>query len=185
MPQLMDHGDRVDELVRATIHLINTEGIGSFTLRKIAAVARVSPSSVTAHLENKRRLTDLVMKGIAVRLDRELSYGVRRQGVIAFVPGDTVLPLVRAWLAMCELARGDDELAIAVAYRENEQRYLVQWGCRLAPGDIVTLVTMHALIGGLWTAMCARSDPMTPEQAEAALRHACAVFGVPVDPEDD
>jgi AcrR family transcriptional regulator len=184
MPELMDHGYRVDELVRATIHLINTEGIESFTIRKLAVVAGMSPSSVISHLENKGRVTDLVTKGIADRLARELTIGVRRRGALALVPDQDALPLVRAWLAMCELARGNDALADSVAYLEEEQRYLFEWGCRLGPEATVTVDAMRALVVGLWTAMCARSEPMPAAQASAALRQACEALGVPVVPED-
>jgi AcrR family transcriptional regulator len=190
MPELMDHGYRVDELVRATIHLMNTEGIESFTIRKLAAVARVSPSSVISHLENKARVTDLVTKLVSRQLEDELTSGVRRRGVLAFVPDDTaapedpVLPLVRTWLAMCELARGNDDLAACVAYLEDQQRYLFEWGCRLGPEDAVTVDAVRALVTGLWTAMCARSEPMSAARATAALRRACEALGVPVVPED-
>ncbi|GAA4728929.1 hypothetical protein GCM10023350_10140 [Nocardioides endophyticus] len=178
MPYLMDTGGRVDELTDAVVYLINTEGIGSLTIRKIAAVAHVSPSSIISHLENKRRVTDLVMKCIAGRLDRRLATRVRYDGVLALVPDEGALGLVRAWLAMCELARGDEELAVSVAYLEQGQRGLVQWACRLAPDDEVTVDAVQALVVGVWTAMCARIEPMSSARAVVVLRHACAALGV-------
>ena len=181
MPYLMDTGDRVDHLVNATIHLINTEGIQSFTIRRLAAVARLSPSAITSHLESKWRMTDLFTKRIADRLDHAIRVNARRRGVFAFVPDDELLPLVRAWLAMCELARGDDGLAVGV---ESMQRMLadqMHLACRLGPDDDVLLDTVHALIVGIWTARCARSGPMSSEQADAVLRCACTALAVPVD----
>jgi AcrR family transcriptional regulator len=52
-------------VVDATIHLVATQGTAGFTIRKIAAVARLSPSSVTSHLENKARMTG--RGGVAAR----------------------------------------------------------------------------------------------------------------------
>jgi len=178
MPYLMDTGIRVDELTDAAIYLINTEGIGSLTIRKIAAVAHLSPSSVTSHLESKRRLIDLATKVIAGRLGQRLGSRVRYDGPLGLVPDDDALPLVRAWLAMCELARGDDALAGSVAYVEQSQRDLVAWACRLAPDDEVTLDAMQALVVGVWTAMCARVDAMSSARAVAVLRHTCAALEV-------
>jgi AcrR family transcriptional regulator len=185
MPYLMDTDGRVDELTDAVVYLINTEGIGSLTIRRIAAVARVSPSSVISHLENKRRVTDLVMKCIAARLDGRLATRVRYDGVLALVPDETALELVRAWLGMCELARGDDALAASVAYVERSQRDLVQWACRLAPDDSLTLDTMQSLVIGVWTAMCARIDAMPAARAVAVLRLACAALDVETGSEVD
>ena len=68
----MDTGGRVDELTDAAVYLINTEGIGSLTIRKIAVVAHVSPSSVISHLENKQRVIDLVTKRIADHIGEQL-----------------------------------------------------------------------------------------------------------------
>lgn len=185
MPYLMDTGSRVDELTDAAVYLINTEGIGALTIRKIAAVAHLSPSSVTSHLETKQRVIDLATKRIAHRLDHQLDLRVRYDGVLALVPDDDTLELVRAWLAMCELARGDEALAESVAYLEQGQRYLVQSACRLAPDDNVTLDAMLALVVGVWSAMCARVDPMSSAQANAVLRHACTALGVEIVSEVD
>ena len=185
MPYLMDTGGRVDELTDAAVYLINTEGIGSLTIRKIAAVARLSPSSVTSHLDNKRRLTDLVAKRIAERLDHQLGLRVRYDGALGLIPDDETLELVRAWLAMCELARGDDALADSVACLEQGQRDLVQWASRLAPDDQVTLDAMRAVVIGVWTAMCARIEPMSSTRADVVLRHACTALGVEITPEVD
>jgi len=185
MPYLMDARDRVDELTDAAVYLINTEGIGSLTIRKIAAVAHLSPSSVISHLENKQRVTDLVTKRIADRLDQQLGSRVRYDGPLGLVPDDEAQELVRAWLAMCELARGDAALAESVAYLEQGQRDLVQWACRLAPGDNVTLDAMQALVIGVWTAMCARIEPMTQARAVVVLRHTCAALGIEITSEVD
>jgi AcrR family transcriptional regulator len=181
----MDTGARVDELTDAAVYLINTEGIAALTIRKIATVARLSPSSVISHLDNKSRLTDLVAKRIAERLDRQLGARVRHVGVLALVPDEGALELVRAWLAMCELARGDDALAVSVAHVEQSQRDLVQWACRLTPDDDLTLDAMQAFVIGVWTAMCARIEPMSAARALTVLRRTCAALGIETESEDD
>lgn len=187
MPYLLDTGDRVDHLVNATIHLINTEGIQAFTIRKLAAVARLSTSAITSHLENKWRMTDLFTKRIALRLHRAIKDKAWREGVLAFVPDDDLLPLVRAWLGMCELARADDGLGDGLAYAQEAFVDLLQQTCRLnddaGVDDELVLQTLHALVVGIWTARCARSEAMTREQAADVLRHACASLGVLVSPQ--
>ena len=183
MPYLMDTGDRVDHLVNATIHLINTEGIESFTIRRLAAVARLNPSTITSHLDNKWRMTDLFTKRVAERLHRAIGSNVRLAGVLAFVPDDELLPLVRTWLAMCELARADDGHSSGVASKQREFADLLHWACRFGPDDEIVLDAMHALVVGIWTARCARIEPMTSERATAVLRHACTGLGVTMAPE--
>jgi AcrR family transcriptional regulator len=183
MPYLMNTGDRVDHLVNATIHLINTDGIESFTIRRLAAVARVSTSAITSHLDSKWRMTDLFTKRIADRLHREIRTNARLSGVRAFVPDDELLPLVRTWLAMCELARADDGLSEGVAYVQQDFLNLLHLACRLGPDDEVVLDAVHALVVGIWTARCARSNPMSSEHAAAVLHHACTAMGVPMEPE--
>jgi AcrR family transcriptional regulator len=178
MPHQMDTGHRLDELTDAAVYLVTSEGIGALTIRKVAAVARLSPSSVTSHLENKQRMIDLVTKRIADRLDHQLGSRVRRNGALGLIPDDEALPLVRTWLAMCELARGDDALAESVSYLEQGQRDLVQWACRLAPRDELTLDAVQALVVGVWTAMCARTEPMPSARAVVVLRHVCTALGV-------
>ncbi|MEP9365350.1 hypothetical protein ABLE68_20455 [Nocardioides sp. CN2-186] len=182
MPRLFDHDHRVDDLTSAAIHLLDTEGITAFTLRRIATVARVSPSSVAAQLDNKERMTRLITHRISARLLDEIRYSIREHGPARLVPDDELLPLVRSWLAMCELARGDDALAPVVAHvQEEEHRWLIQSACRLAHDDRVGMDVLHSLVTGLWMARCARTDPMSYEDALNALLHACRALGVPVD----
>lgn len=174
MPYLMNQGDRVDDLVNAAIHLIRTEGIGAFTIRKLASVVRVSPSSLVSHLEHKKRITTLVTHRMGDRLERELWMRVRRGGTAGLVPDDDdLLAVVRTWLAMTELGRADDDLAAAVAVREEALAEVVRDGFRLEHDDVVTSQTLYALMVGLWTAMCARRAPMPPEVARTILRHLC------------
>ena len=68
MPYLMNTRERVDLLTDAAIHLIDTEGAGALTLRKLAALMRLSPSTLTSHLINRHRMIDLVTKNVASRL---------------------------------------------------------------------------------------------------------------------
>ena len=94
MPHLFDNDDRVDDLTNAAIHLLDTEGITAFTLRRLAAVARVSPSSVASHLDNKARMTDLITKRISDRMVRALRDAIRRNGALGLLPEDELLPVI-------------------------------------------------------------------------------------------
>jgi AcrR family transcriptional regulator len=188
MPHLLDTGDRVDHLVNATIYLINAEGVQAFTIRRLAAVARVSTSAITSHLENKWRMTDLFTKRIALRLHDAIKDKAWMEGVLAFVPDDDLLPLVRTWLAMCELARSDDGLGDGVAYAQEALLDLLHQTCRLGQADVgsdedVVLQTLHSLVVGIWTARCARGGAMAREQAADVLQHACASLGVSIGPQ--
>ena len=64
MPYVINTGRRVDELVSAAVYLIDTEGIGALSLRRLAAAARLSPSTLLNHLDSKERIVDLVTKRV-------------------------------------------------------------------------------------------------------------------------
>jgi hypothetical protein len=117
------------------------------------------------------------------RLVRSMEIGVIRHGIAGFMPDDEQLSVVRAWLALCELARADDELAGGVADTTMElQRALAGVG-RVHPGDTLTLDTLTAIVTGLWVGRCDRVEPIPAASARAVLRHACAAMGVGGEPE--
>jgi AcrR family transcriptional regulator len=183
MPSLMNSADRVDHLVSAVVHLIETDGVEAVTIRRIAGVMRLSPSTLTSHLTDKRRMIDLVIKGVETRLTRSIRARSLRYAVCALIPDDEDLPLVRAWLALTELARADDELSEVVASGDDELRDLVGRLARVRAADDPTLDALRAVVIGLWVARCAGADPMPTDRAIGVLRHACAALGIDAEPD--
>jgi AcrR family transcriptional regulator len=183
MPYLMDTRDRVEVLTDAAIHLIETDGVTALTVRKLAGVMRLSPSTLTSHLTDKHRMIDLVTKTVGSRLVRSLELGAIRHGILGFVPEDEDLRLVRAWLAMSELARADDQLGGGIAHIERELRDALASVARVPASDTLTLDALAAVVTGLWTARCDRVEPSSAGRARAILRHACAALEVGGEPE--
>jgi len=183
VPHLMNTRDRVELLTDAAIHLIETDGVTALTVRKLAGVMRLSPSTLTSHLTDKHRMIDLVTKTVGGRLVRSLELGALHHGIFGFVPEDEDLRLVRAWLAMSELARADDQLGGGVAHIEQELRDALASDARVASSDTLTLDALTAIVRGLWTARCDRVEPIPAARARAILGHACAALEVDGEPE--
>lgn len=185
MPYLMNTSDRVDALVEVAIVLVESEGVEALTLRKLASRLGLSPSTLTSHLTNKHRMIDLIAKRIGSAIVRSVEAESVRRGLDAAVPDDDLVPAVRAWLALSELARADDDMDAGVARIRADLRHLLGWIGRVPPGDEVTRDALAALTAGIWEARCSRTEPMTARQARAVLRHVCAALGVRVEPEPD
>jgi AcrR family transcriptional regulator len=183
MPHLLDTHDRVEMLTDAAIHLIETDGVTALTVRRLAGVMRLSPSTLTAHLTDKHRMIDLVTKTVGSRLVRSIEFGGLREGISGFVPEDEQLRLVRAWLAMSELARADDQLGSGAAGIEQDLRDALAAVARLRVRDTLTLDALVAVVNGLWRARCDRIEPIAATRARAVLRHACAALEVAGGPE--
>ncbi len=74
MPALIDTGSRAGTLAAAVNELLVTEGIPGLTLRKIAAVSRVSTGSILHHLGDKNRLLSLAAGLTARGLQHDVEY---------------------------------------------------------------------------------------------------------------
>ena len=172
--------DRVDALTDAALHLIETEGLEALTLRRLAAVMRLSPSTLTSHLTSKHRMIDLITKRTGQRLLTSIEVRLSRVGLAAFVPDEDQLTLVRGWLALSELARTDEETGLAVVDLESELRHTLGWAGAVPARDELTRIALHGLTTGLWRAMCAPAEALSEHQARDVLRHACAALGVTV-----
>jgi AcrR family transcriptional regulator len=183
MPHLMNTRERVDLLTDAAIHLVETDGVTALTVRRLARAMRLSPSTLTSHLTDKHRMMDLVTKEVGDRLVRSVESGALRHGIAGFVPDDEQLSVVRAWLAMCELARAHDGLAGGVADTTDELQRALARVARVHPGDQLTLDTLTAIVTGLWAGRCDRLEPIPAASARAVLRHACGAMEVGGEPE--
>ncbi|MBZ5737250.1 TetR/AcrR family transcriptional regulator [Nocardioides mangrovi] len=181
MPSLIDPGGRVDDLVNACLHLIDTEGVTALTVRKMAAVLRLSPSSLSAHLTNKHRMLDLVTKRVGMRLVRVIDYRVHRDGAAALVPDDDTLPFVRAWLGLVELSRADEVTGAGVGLLDEELQAAVESAYTRKRHD-PDVEILCCVATGLWAAMCAADRPMSADRARDLITRAEASLGLALPP---
>ncbi|GAA1770903.1 hypothetical protein GCM10009795_016230 [Nocardioides hankookensis] len=180
MPFTVNPADRVDDLARAAVGLLDADDIRSLTVRRLAEAARVSPSALIAHFENKERILVLVTRRIGDWLVEAIALDVRDHGSGGVLPHDSTRPLVRAWLGLTELARSYEVLGLHIAEAELEIAYQLRASFGLVDKDDVIGPTLVALVNGLWMRMCAPADPMSHEHALTILRDLCGRIGVPL-----
>jgi AcrR family transcriptional regulator len=182
MPALIDTTSRAGTLVAAVNELLITDGIPGLSLRRIAAVSRVSTGSIIHHLGGKPRLLSLGAGLTARALQAEFQRLRPAYGVLAFLPRDDDGVLTtRAWLAWLELGRSDPAVEPPVTWARQEERALLAetMDFRLARDDLDLL---HAVIDGLRGAICAPTRPMPPARACELLSQFLTRAGVPVTP---
>ena len=178
MPSLRNNRERVDALVDAAVHLVETHGVEALTLRRLASTLRLSPSTLVFHLDNKQRVLDLITKFVGADVVQSVERESIGCGLDAAVPDDEQVRTVRAWLALSELARGDADRDAAVTRVQAELRHVLGWLAQLPPDDDLGRDVLLAVTSGLWVARCSRTDPMSVDAARAVLRHACEALGV-------
>ena len=171
MPYLMDTGARVADLTDATIHLVTTEGLAAVTIRRLADVMRLSPSTLTSHLTSKRRMVHLITGNLGDRVVDLIDRRTRYRGLAGLVPDEADLPVVRSWLAMVELTRTDLGTSEVVTGHQRDVAATVRWAVR-PPLEPLVADAVTAVARGLWTAMCATDDPMSGDHARAVLARA-------------
>jgi AcrR family transcriptional regulator len=184
VPQLIDTSDRVGTLVVAMNELTATEGIPGLTLRKIAAVSRVSTGSIIHHLGGKARLLSLGAGLTGRALHTSISDARWSVGALGFLPGgEDELLLTRAWLGWAELGRSDPVVEVQVTQARREERALLAeiLDYRLEREELDLLT---ALIAGLREALCQPTRPLPPARARTLLARQLDRLGVPVTPSD-
>lgn len=170
MPHLIDDRSRAETLTAAINHVLVTDGIPGLSLRRIAAVSRVSPGSMLHHFGGRARLIALAAALTARELHEDIRCRRDREEVCAFLPGnDDGVLLHRAWLAWVELGRSAPgvEPVIAFAVRQELTLLAETTEHRLARDGLDTLT---AVITGLRVEICAPLRPMPPARAHALLR---------------
>ncbi|MEQ7848990.1 TetR family transcriptional regulator C-terminal domain-containing protein [Nocardioides kribbensis] len=171
MPRILDTTYRVQELTAAVSRLVTRDGVEALSLRRIAAEADLSPSTVLHHLGGRERLMQLmcVRAWAGVRATSDFGGRGRGDGPLATLlpDGEEGRRAVRVWLALCELARADDALAAAVAQARTQERHWIRHLTGL--DDEVALDVLHGLVDGLRVALCDRQDPCSPQRAVDAL----------------
>ncbi|WP_395695165.1 hypothetical protein [Nocardioides sp.] len=182
MPYLMDRSERVDRVAAAAVHVIETEGLGALSVRRIAGVLNLNPSTLLAHLTDKTRIVGLVISRVGDQLVSSLRGAAVRRGAPALVLDSETLRLARAWLALVEMARADDGLGAIVAAREVDLGRAIGAVAGLSAHDALTRDVVVCAVSGLWAARTARCDPMPAERAEEVLRHLLRALGLPTEP---
>lgn len=70
--QTYHHKDLRNALIETGIHLVNTEGVNSFSLRKVAAACGVSHAAPYSHFQNKEELLEAMQLFITDRFSKQL-----------------------------------------------------------------------------------------------------------------
>lgn len=167
---LIETESRTGTLVAAVNHLLVEEGPTALTMRRIAAVSRVSTSSILHHFDRRSRLLEVAAARTAKARLLDIHDRLPRCGLRAFLPEtERDLPDARAWLGWLSMwwqggpggrsiteARDRELATIARAYRY-----------RLSRDDLDLAV---ALLDGLLIGVCRPVDAMSLEDAEAVLR---------------
>lgn len=85
MPRILDTTYRVEELAAAVSRLVTRDGVEALSLRRIAAEADLSPSTVLHHLGGRERLMQLmcVRAWAGVRATSDLGGRGRGDGPLA------------------------------------------------------------------------------------------------------
>jgi AcrR family transcriptional regulator len=182
MPQLMDTRSRAGTLAAAVNEILVTDGIPGLSLRRIAAVSRVSPGSMIHHLGGKDRLLQLSAALTARGLSDDTGRRSWDEGVLAFLPnGDEDVLNTRAWLAWVELGRSDPHVEPAVTRARDDERARLAESVdhRLARDE---LDLTYAVLEGLRARVCAPTRPMPPSRARDLLALHLRRLGVPITP---
>ena len=182
MPQLIDTQTRAGTLAAAVNEVLVTDGIPGLSLRRIAALSRVSAGSIIHHLGGKDRLLSLSAALTARARREDVERRVWEEGVLAFLPnGDDDVLSARAWLAWVELGRNDPTVEPAVTRACREERALLaetlDHGLARDELDLT-----YAVLDGLRTRVCAPTRPMPPRRARDLLTLHLRRQGVPISP---
>jgi AcrR family transcriptional regulator len=182
VPQLMDTRTRAGTLAAAVNELLVTDGIPGLSLRRIAAVSRVSTGSMIHHLGGKDRLLSLSAALTARALRDDVERRLWNEGVLAFLPHDDDDVLnTRAWLAWVELGRSDPDVEPPVTRaREQERSLLAETVDHCLARDELDLA--YAVIEGLRARVCAPTRPMRPARARELLTLHLRGQGVAINP---
>ena len=176
---------KVDMATDGAVRVLAREGLTGLSLRTVGAELRVTPQVVRQWFGGVGPMRTHVADELGRRWVAWLTTvyrgtSLRVQTVEeASWPWNGMLPMdaeevasTRAWLALSQGARDDDEIAEVVVPWERRKSQIVERLCahhgpRLTP-DQRSLVL--ATVRGLRHAVCSRVDPMTPHVARQRLR---------------
>jgi AcrR family transcriptional regulator len=179
-----------DMATNVAVRVMSEDGWQGVTIRSIARAANVTPQAISAwfpsvavmrraiaHRYADRRLRELASRAWhAVNLDLSVERSERPDHEIVGLLPRTWLQETfdRIWLSIEDAARWDDTLAEIVADFDGREWHLVRTMLRGSGVEIdeVEVDLVLALVRGLRAGRCAKVDPLTAAQADAALRRA-------------
>src|SRR3954470_21593201 len=173
MPILIDTENRTGILVQAVNDILIESGPAGLTIRNIAKVSGVGPSSIYEQMGSREHLLRVAAGRTTKARTASLRVESAIHGMPAFLPREPEEVLdTRAWLAWLELWRVEDFLSRWIAESRADERALL---ARATDYQLVRneLDELLALVDGLRTAICAPVEPMRLETAHGILTKRC------------
>src|SRR5262245_41457482 len=127
-PNSEGRGDRV---VDAAIGVIAEHGLAGVTVRGIAARIHVAPPTLLAWFGSRDRFVRIIALTYCDRWTKWIHGRMYEHGTLALLPGnDDEIVWTRVWMAICDLARRDDDIAYAVGRTVDFERWVVRSGLK-------------------------------------------------------
>ena len=114
--QTYHHKDLRNALIETGIHLVNTEGVNSFSLRKVAAACGVSHAAPYSHFQNKEELLEAMQLFITDRFSKQLESAVQKNN-------NVVLDGLYSWDEYKILKNELDNLMVIAIICDKKIRY--------------------------------------------------------------
>ena len=194
MPKIVDHDERREQVMAATLALVARSGLEGATMRAIADEAGCSTGLVTHYFANRRELIVGVLRHVhaqsAVRMSRHLAGSSAADALEAVVleglPLDDERRLEwQVWLAFWGAAVGDPTLADEHRHRYREWRGAVRTlvagardeGALRADLDVQAETDrLVALIDGLGLEATLEPDRLKPRRIRTLVREHLAAL---------
>ena len=185
MPRVGIEPIRRQQLIDATLEVIQKEGFQGATVGKISQASGMSVGIVSHYFGGKKGLLEATMRYLLASLQLDLLHRVNRRATdprerllaiidVNFSGTQTDLKSAKTWLAFW--AQAMHSPALARLQRINERRLLsnLMYSLRqLLPEDRVkeTAQTIAALIDGFWLRAALSEGRIERQQAVAMCRH--------------
>ena len=171
MPYIFNTETRVDTLVTAINVILANDGQAGLTLRTIARVSGVSPSSMLNHLGSREHMLRVAAHRTGEARRDDIAYRMRLgEGASAFLPENNTRGLLaaRAWLAWCDLGRSADWLHRTVSQARLEERAMLVTTLGPTAGRHL-VIGLTAMVDGLTQSVCEPDEPLGIPDARAIL----------------
>ena len=178
-----DSPSRRDILTDFAIGAVIDEGLFGLTVRGLARRIRVTPAGLQHWSGPRREMLVTVAATFGQRWEQWMWRREFRDGALALLPTTPdEVGWTRVWLALQELGRTEEEVAVVISDVRAAERTLVAHSHPELTDDDVVFVL--ALVDGLRTAVCQHGHLVEPAAARAMLRHEVAARPS-AGPEDD
>lgn len=166
--------DQPEIVTDAAFELIAEGGTAALTMRALARHTRMSPAWLSDRFTNRARMLAIITRVFGVRWTWWIQARLRPLGLGALLPNDDEsVVATRVWLALVELGRVDDGVALRVADVRREERAIVTVLLGRAP-DVDQVDATVALVEGLRAMTADPLRPLSPARAGAILRAGCS-----------